>query len=120
MAKTMLMNDNPPSRENYLEYYYHVAVLYQFILCSGVTLALGLLMLWHGRLISRGETSIEMHINSSQRKKYKKKNLVSQISGHENSTCPLALTSGFACRTSVVMKFNVFVLFFLHNDVQDE
>lgn len=74
--KSMIINDEPPDQENYLDYYYHIAVLYQFILCSGVTLALGLLMLWHAKLISSGETSIEVHINKSQRQKYKKKNLV--------------------------------------------
>ena len=74
---SIIINENPPPKENYLEYYYHVAVLYEFILCSGVTLALGLLTLWHARLISYGETSIELHINNSQRKKYKKKDLVS-------------------------------------------
>ncbi|WAR06587.1 ZD16A-like protein [Mya arenaria] len=73
---SIIINPNPPPKENYIEHYYHIAVLYEFILCSGVTLALGLLMLWHARLISKGETSIEVHINNTQRKKYKKKNLV--------------------------------------------
>lgn len=72
----MIINENAPDRDNYKEYYYHVAVLYQFILCSGITLALGLLMLWHAKLISAGETSIEVHINSNQRKKFRKMNLV--------------------------------------------
>lgn len=74
--RPLILNENPHISENFKEYYYHIAVLYQFILCSGVTLALGLLMLWHAKLISAGETSIELHINNSQRKKFKKKNLV--------------------------------------------
>ncbi|KAH3789105.1 hypothetical protein DPMN_167274 [Dreissena polymorpha] len=72
----IISEDSPMIEENYLEYYYHIAVLYEFILCSGVTLALGLLMVWHAKLISVGETSIEVHINNTQRKKYKKKNLI--------------------------------------------
>jgi len=38
-------------------------------LCIGVSLALGGLTLWHMRLITLGETSIEYHLNKSERKK---------------------------------------------------
>ena len=62
---------------NYEHYYYHIAVLYEFILCSGVTLALSLLLLWHIKMISSGETNIEVHINKKEKLKFKKKNLVS-------------------------------------------
>lgn len=55
---------------------FHNAVIFQFMLCAGVSVALGLLTLWHARLISRGETSIEAHINARERKRYKKKGLV--------------------------------------------
>lgn len=44
-------------------------VVYEFFLCAGVTIALGGLTLWHARLISRGETSIEKHINERERKR---------------------------------------------------
>ncbi|KAL3863140.1 hypothetical protein ACJMK2_004909 [Sinanodonta woodiana] len=56
--------------------FYHHAVLYEFILCSGVTFALGLLLFWHTRLIHGGQTSIEVHINQKEVSKFKKKNLV--------------------------------------------
>jgi len=37
-------------------------------------LALGALVIWHGRLITRGETSIESHINYSETKRLKELN----------------------------------------------
>ncbi|KAL4231827.1 Palmitoyltransferase zdhhc16 [Mactra antiquata] len=95
-AQSLIINDDPPDRENYKEYYYHVAVLYQFILCSGVTLALGLLMLWHARLISVGETSIEVHINDNQRRKYKKKKMVYKNPYHYGFTKNWQVFLGFS------------------------
>ena len=47
--------------------YEHVAVIYLFFLCCAVTVALTLLNIWHVTLVCRGETSIEVHINSSER-----------------------------------------------------
>ena len=38
-------------------------VLFQALVTSGCFLVLGGLALWHAKLISRGETSIEAHIN---------------------------------------------------------
>ena len=73
------MNSDIYQDANYEEYYYHIAVLYEFILCSGVTLALTLLIIWHVKMISSGETNIEVHINKRQRAKFKKKNLVSNF-----------------------------------------
>lgn len=54
----------------------HNSVLYVFMLCSAVTLALGVLTGWHCNLISRGETSIECHINKGEAKNLKKQGLV--------------------------------------------
>ena len=59
--------------------YEHSCAIYIFVLCSSVTLALGVLTVWHSRLISKGETSIEIHINRTQRIKLKKKGLVSTM-----------------------------------------
>lgn len=42
-------------------------VIYLWILCFAVTVALGALTLWHVYLISRGETSIEKLINQKER-----------------------------------------------------
>jgi len=42
----------------------------------GVLIALGSLTLWHARLISRGETSIEANINKAETKRLAEKNKV--------------------------------------------
>lgn len=39
------------------------------ITCSAVVVALGTLCSWHAKLITRGETSVEAHINQSERKR---------------------------------------------------
>lgn len=44
-------------------------VTYEFFLCAGVTIALGVLVGWHSRIINRGETSIEKHINAREIKR---------------------------------------------------
>ncbi|KAK7603810.1 hypothetical protein V9T40_003809 [Parthenolecanium corni] len=46
------------------------------IICVGVLIAIGTLLYGHCKMISKGETSIEKHINNSERKKYKAKNEV--------------------------------------------
>ena len=53
----------------------HVGIIYLFLLCSAVVIALGALNCWHIILISRGETSIEVHINTSERKKAAKRGM---------------------------------------------
>ena len=55
----------------------HRCILFVFMLCSSVTLALGILTGWHCRLISYGETSIEWHSNRDDARKLRKKGLVS-------------------------------------------
>ncbi len=47
------------------------------LMSSSASPALGFLTVWHGRLILRGETSIEVHINRKERKRLKAKGLVS-------------------------------------------
>ncbi|GFO11784.1 palmitoyltransferase, partial [Plakobranchus ocellatus] len=56
--------------------FFHNAVIFEFVLCAGVSVALGLLFSWHARLISMGQTSIEMHINNKERARLKKKNKI--------------------------------------------
>lgn len=46
-------------------------------LLSSVALALGALTAWHAVLISRGETSIERHINKKERRRLQEKGRVS-------------------------------------------
>lgn len=51
-------------------------ILFVFMLCSSVSFALGILTVWHCRLISYGETSIEWYINVEDAKKLRKQGLV--------------------------------------------
>lgn len=46
------------------------AVVFMAITCVSVCIALGSLMIMHGRNISKGETSVEAYINASMRKLY--------------------------------------------------
>jgi hypothetical protein len=55
----------------------HNVIAFEFLLCSAACFALGGLLLWHVRLVSRGETSIEMHTNRVQSDQQKKVGLVS-------------------------------------------
>nr|XP_043902592.1 palmitoyltransferase ZDHHC16A isoform X2 [Solea senegalensis] len=48
------------------------SIIYMWVLTSTVGLALGALTIWHTVLISRGETSIERHLNSKERKRMAK------------------------------------------------
>jgi hypothetical protein len=45
----------------------HSLIMYEFMVCCAVSVALGLLVTWHARLISRAETSIEVHTNKKER-----------------------------------------------------
>ena len=45
-------------------------IIYEAFLTTGCFLCLGGLTLWHAKLITNGETSIEAHINVSERKRY--------------------------------------------------
>ncbi|XP_077482039.1 palmitoyltransferase ZDHHC16B isoform X1 [Stigmatopora argus] len=47
----------------------HKCVIFLWVLTSSVAVALGGLTLWHAALISRGETSVERHVNSKERKR---------------------------------------------------
>jgi len=54
---------DPP---NTLPYWRRKAIIFMALICSGAFVALSWLSSWHGKQISRGETSIEAHINSAQ------------------------------------------------------
>lgn len=49
------------------------------VLLLGVLIALGALTLWHARLISRGETSIEANINKAETKRLAERNKVPSL-----------------------------------------
>ncbi|XP_035981907.1 palmitoyltransferase ZDHHC16A isoform X2 [Fundulus heteroclitus] len=44
----------------------HKSIIYMWVLTSTVAVALGALTVWHAVLISRGETSIERHVNKKE------------------------------------------------------
>lgn len=69
---------------------------------SSVALALGALTLWHAALITRGETSIERHINRKERQRLQKKGKVSAAcrAGGLTGAEPDAMCVSLACRSS--------------------
>ncbi|GAB6023328.1 hypothetical protein CHUAL_008131 [Chamberlinius hualienensis] len=71
LEKLEILNDDPALPWQY-ERWYHGVLTYVTLLCIGVVLALGSLTIWHAIRIGRGETSIEAHINRSERFRYKK------------------------------------------------
>lgn len=54
----------------------HKSIIYMWVLTSTVGVALGALTVWHAVLISRGETSIERHINSKETQRLAKRGRV--------------------------------------------
>lgn len=69
--------------------HYHTAVVYEFVLCSAVVIALSLLVLWHVRMISYGETNIEVYINRKEVDRLKTLGLVSSQRSEQKSGCML-------------------------------
>jgi len=65
LTKTYLSNNEVNSHH----------IIYLFLLCFSVTVALGGLTFWHMYLISRGETSIEKLINCKEKNRLKRLNL---------------------------------------------
>lgn len=52
---------------------FNKCIIYMWVLSSTAGVALGALTFWHAVLISRGETSIEKHINSKETERYTKR-----------------------------------------------
>ncbi|XP_058263218.1 palmitoyltransferase ZDHHC16B isoform X2 [Hemibagrus wyckioides] len=61
----------PPPNFTSEEKIFHKSLLYLWVLTSSVAVALGSLTIWHAVLITRGETSVERHINRKERKRLK-------------------------------------------------
>ena len=61
--------DPPSPEEQFSLFSRRSLIMYETFVTSGCFLVLGGLCIWHARLISRGETSIEAHINQSERKR---------------------------------------------------
>ncbi|KAG8435430.1 hypothetical protein GDO86_013386 [Hymenochirus boettgeri] len=68
-ASNETYSQTPPPTFSFQERIFHKCIIYLWVLCSSVALALGALTLWHAMLITRGETSIERHINKKERKR---------------------------------------------------
>ncbi|KAF3827808.1 hypothetical protein GH733_001043, partial [Mirounga leonina] len=66
-------HQTPPPTFSFRERVTHKSLVYLWFLCSSVALALGALTVWHAVLISRGETSIERHINKKERRRLQAK-----------------------------------------------
>ncbi|KAM4525604.1 palmitoyltransferase ZDHHC16B isoform 1-T1 [Odontesthes bonariensis] len=54
----------------------HKCVIFLWVLTSSVAVALGGLTLWHAMLISRGETSVERHINRKEARRLRERGKV--------------------------------------------
>ncbi|XP_056153337.1 palmitoyltransferase ZDHHC16B [Lampris incognitus] len=63
----------PPPPYTSRERAVHKSVIFLWVLTSSVAVALGGLTLWHVVLITRGETSVERHINRKETKRLKEK-----------------------------------------------
>ncbi|XP_054623212.1 palmitoyltransferase ZDHHC16B isoform X2 [Dunckerocampus dactyliophorus] len=61
----------PPPPYTSTEMTAHKSIIFLWVLTSSVAVALGGLTLWHAALISRGETSVERHINRRETKRLK-------------------------------------------------
>ena len=62
---------------DYVDAFFHNAVLYEFILASGVCVAISLLLVWHIKMVSYNETNIEIHINKKEKARLKALGIVS-------------------------------------------
>ncbi|XP_019108877.2 palmitoyltransferase ZDHHC16B [Larimichthys crocea] len=63
----------PSPPEDLSETTSHKSILFLWVLTSSVAVALGGLTLWHIILISRGETSVERHINRKETRRLREK-----------------------------------------------
>ncbi|XP_054454520.1 palmitoyltransferase ZDHHC16B isoform X1 [Anoplopoma fimbria] len=66
----------PPPTDAYTETTAQKCVIFLWVLTSTVSVALGGLSLWHSILISRGETSVERHINNKETRRLREKGKV--------------------------------------------
>ncbi|XP_053927153.1 palmitoyltransferase ZDHHC16 isoform X2 [Cuculus canorus] len=107
VAANQTYYQTPPPTFSFRQRAFHKSVVYLWVLCSSVALALGALTLWHAALITRGETSIERHINKKERQRLQKKGLqeplqlwqLGQLEGVLGCGCAKAL--GHPCPASL-------------------
>ncbi|XP_035468797.2 palmitoyltransferase ZDHHC16B isoform X2 [Scophthalmus maximus] len=82
----------------------HKSVIYLWVLTSSVTLALGGLTLWHAILISRGETSVERHINRKEIRRLEEKGKVFRNPYHHGCVSNWKLLLGVEKRSHWVTR----------------
>ncbi|XP_075890865.1 palmitoyltransferase ZDHHC16B [Nelusetta ayraudi] len=66
----------PPETSPFTETTAHKCIIFLWVLTSSVAVALGGLTLWHAMLITRGETSVERHINRKETKRLREQGKV--------------------------------------------
>ncbi|XP_037547511.1 palmitoyltransferase ZDHHC16B [Nematolebias whitei] len=69
MSMNESYNQTPPPDHSFRESTAHKCIIFLWVLTSSVAVALGGLTVWHARLINRGETSVERHINRKETKR---------------------------------------------------
>ena len=72
---------------------------------SSVAVALGALTLWHGILISRGETSVERHINRKEIRRLKELGKVTSWSRRVSVNCQFSTS-----RVGMIIQWPVVIL----------
>lgn len=68
-------HDLPVPPEEALNSSKRKAVIFIAFIVTSVIMALGSMTIWHSLLITRGETSIESHINQSEAKRFRQLNM---------------------------------------------
>ncbi|XP_078079226.1 palmitoyltransferase ZDHHC16B isoform X2 [Mustelus asterias] len=94
----------PAPTISFREKLFHKCIIYLWVLCSSVALALSGLTLWHTILILCGETSIERHINKKERQRQQKKGRVFRNPYHAGKFNNLKLFLGIEKRSHWITR----------------
>ncbi|XP_048406733.1 palmitoyltransferase ZDHHC16B isoform X2 [Stegostoma tigrinum] len=89
---------------SFREKIFHKCIIYLWVLCSSVALALSGLTLWHTVLILCGETSIERHINKKERRRQQKKGRIFRNPYHAGKLNNLKLFLGIEKRSHWITR----------------
>lgn len=77
MGAIVCMQTTAPLKKNSGDLARRYYISFTALVCVGVFSALAALTMWHARLITNGETSIEAHINKKERLRLGKEGIVS-------------------------------------------
>uniref|UniRef100_A0A1A8K0J8 Palmitoyltransferase n=1 Tax=Nothobranchius kuhntae TaxID=321403 RepID=A0A1A8K0J8_NOTKU len=89
----------PPPDYSFSDSTAHKCIIFLWVLTSSVAVALGGLTLWHARLINKGETSVERHINNKEAKRLKEMGKVFRSPYHHGRTNNWKLLFGVETRS---------------------